>query len=104
MTLGLSLSRRDRGCPIPPAAPRTVTLESYNEMTWSAWRSGSDEVGNSLKSHPGDKPDGRRTLTDGSMDQSSRWKGMLTSLAEAEKARRWIAPKAMRAAAIVSDV
>jgi hypothetical protein len=25
----LSFNRRDRGCPIPPAAPRTVTLEFY---------------------------------------------------------------------------
>lgn len=28
VTRGLSLRRRDRGCPIPPPAPRTATLES----------------------------------------------------------------------------
>ena len=29
VTLGFSLRSRERGWPIPPAAPRTVTLESY---------------------------------------------------------------------------
>ena len=32
-TLGLSLRSRERGCPIPPAAPRTVTLESCDVVS-----------------------------------------------------------------------
>ena len=32
VTRGLSLRRRDRGCPIPPPAPRTATLESCMEV------------------------------------------------------------------------
>ena len=29
LTRGFNLRRRDNGCPIPPAAPRTVTFDSY---------------------------------------------------------------------------
>lgn len=38
VTLGLSLSSRERGWPIPPAAPRTVTLDSCSNHKKRAHR------------------------------------------------------------------
>lgn len=74
------MRRRDNGCPIPPAAPRTVTLESYIEYRIS-WDSPND---------------GAKPIS--SVERSDR-EDYLTSLAEAEKALVWTAPvNALRAA------
>lgn len=76
LTRGFSLRRRDRGCPIPPAAPRTVTFDSYNAISQLAMEVNTPASGWCC---PGQL--------------------LLTSLAAAEKALVWKAPlTALRAA------